>query len=125
VNAEALPQELLEATLALADSLLAAGPVAALREAERQLNADTEALQILEQVRQAQARLRLQQASGQVAATDVRDLRELQRVLQARSTVTAYIDAQQQASAYLRLINAELSELIGVDFASLLSSSCC
>jgi cell fate (sporulation/competence/biofilm development) regulator YlbF (YheA/YmcA/DUF963 family) len=125
VNMGDLPDSLLRAASALADSLLAEGPLAAYAEAELRLSEDAGALELLDSVRNAQAQLRLKQTSGQVVPADIRYLRELQRSMQAQGTIAAYIGAQSEAKDYLRLVNSELSDLLGLDFASFLSSSCC
>ena len=113
------------ATDEFAESLLAARPFVAYRQAETRLEGDREAHSLLKRLQTSQASIRLKQASGQVTHDDIENLRSLQRDAMANRTIAEYMDAQQGAVVYLRDINQEISHLLGVDFAALAKRTCC
>jgi len=121
----ALPPDLLKAAQVLAETLLRAEPIAAYQKARARLDADSEARALLERFLVAQAELRIRQARGMVTQVDVHKLRTLQREVQASSTLIAYVEAQQAAMAFLPEVNREISQLLGVDFASLAGPASC
>jgi cell fate (sporulation/competence/biofilm development) regulator YlbF (YheA/YmcA/DUF963 family) len=121
----ALPPSLLAATEALAAQLICAEPIARYRSAKARLDTDADARALLERFATAQADLRARQMEGKVTQADVDHLRDLQRKAQANLTILEYAETQQAAVAYLPLINREISQLLGVDFASLAGPKCC
>ncbi len=90
------------------------------------LEADGEATGLLDGLQRVQAQVRLRQSDGGVSAADLEHLRHLQSTVQTHPTIAAFIDAQLQAQASLRQVNMEISERLGVDFATLgRMSTCC
>lgn len=120
-----LPPELLAAAESLADGLLRAGPVAAYRQAKARLDANPDARALLERFSAAQADLRFRQSRGTVTHADVDHLRALQREVQLNRAIVDYAETQQAAIAYLPEVNLEISQLLGVDFASLAGPASC
>lgn len=118
--------DLMAATQALAENLLASEPFAVYQQASVRFNADPHARGLIEQLSQAQADLRRRQMNRGVTQTDVDQLRALQREVQSNDVIVDYATTQQGAIAYLREINQVISELIGTDFAALAKrSGCC
>jgi cell fate (sporulation/competence/biofilm development) regulator YlbF (YheA/YmcA/DUF963 family) len=73
-----------------------------------------------------QAQVRKHQGDGTITQFDVDRLRSLQRQVQVNSTLMSYASAQQTALAYLPEVNVEISQLLGLDFASLAGPpGCC
>ena len=115
--------DLLAATQALAENLLASEPFALYQQAHARFDADPEARGLIERLSQTQADLRRQQAQGRVPPTEVAELRTLQGEVQSHAVIIDYVTTQQSAVTYLREINQAISELIGTDFAALADKS--
>ena len=110
---------MLEATQTLAQALLQSEPFIRYQEADRKLNADQDAMQLLADLSEAQSKIRKQQASNAVSESDLSRLRELHNAMRTNDTILAYGMAQQEAIAFLQEVNQEISSLLGFDFASL------
>jgi cell fate (sporulation/competence/biofilm development) regulator YlbF (YheA/YmcA/DUF963 family) len=123
-NLNQLP-DLMAATQALAENLLASEPFAFYQQAQAQFDADSQARDLLQQLSQAQTDLRRKQAQGGMPQTDVVQLRVLQAAAQSNRVIVDYASAQQAAITYLREINQAISELLGIDFAALTKKSTC
>ncbi len=117
----ALSPQLLTATEALAVNLRQSEPFVLYHQACDLLEADAPAQALLRQLSEAQADVRARSgpARGEVTQHDVDHLRALQRVAQANRVIMDYVRTQQLAIDYLREVNRDISELLGVDFASL------
>ena len=118
-----LPDEILTAAEQLADALLRAGPIAAYQQAKARLDGDNHARELLERFLRTQSDLRVRQSRNAVTQTDVDELRALQRQVQSNRIILDYAETQQAAVAYLPGVNQEISQLLGVDFASLAGPS--
>jgi len=120
-----LPPELLIATEKLAEILIYAEPIAAHNRAKARLDSDKEANALLEQLSAAQAELRTRQMSGSVIQNDIDALRALQGEVQSNRVIRNYAQTQQAAIAFLPQVNQEISQLLGLDFASLVLPANC
>lgn len=120
-----LPPALLEATENLALTLLASEPVVAYHGAKAHLESDAEARDLLERFSTAQRDLRQRQGNGGVTQADMDRIRTLQNAVQSNRVIMDYAETQQAAIAYLPEVNQEISQLIGVDFASLAGPASC
>jgi cell fate (sporulation/competence/biofilm development) regulator YlbF (YheA/YmcA/DUF963 family) len=110
----------------LGQNLLASELFVVYDQAQARFKADAHARALLERLSVAQADIRRRQANGGVTQADIDQLRALQREVQSNRAIIDYATAQQAAVAYLREINREISELLGVDFASLAKRpGCC
>jgi len=120
------PAELLNVTIALANNLAASEPFILYQQALSRFDSDSAAQTLLENISRTQAAMRKRQTRNEVNKTDIDQLRALQSEAQANPVIMEYSQAQQNAVGYLKEINKEISQLIGVDFASLARrSSCC
>ncbi len=120
-----LPSELDDATNNLIQSLLASEPFIAYQKAQAQYKADPHARELIERVSTLQADMR-RKPSGQVTQAEIQELRAVQAEVKSNDTLSAHSLAQQGAVAFLREINQEISQLLGMDFASLAKqSNCC
>jgi cell fate (sporulation/competence/biofilm development) regulator YlbF (YheA/YmcA/DUF963 family) len=120
-----LPPAVLAATESLVAALVGAAPIAAYRRAQERLEADPQAASLLKNFSDAQTEMRLRQSRGTVAQTTVDRLRLLQRQVRSNPIIMEYAESQQAAMAYLPEVNAEISQMLGMDFASLAGPVSC
>ncbi|RPI27006.1 MAG: YlbF family regulator [Chloroflexota bacterium] len=121
-----LTPSLRETTQALIGNLRASEAFVRYQLAQDSLNTDSGARSLLEQLSKTQASLRQKQASGSVTQVELAALRALQEQVHGNRVIMEYAQAQQEAVTFLREINAEISQLLGIDFATFAKrSSCC
>jgi len=120
-----LPIEISTSVEQLADALLNDGPVAAYNRAKARLDSNAEARELLERYINARSELHKISTQNAVKQSDVDALIALQGQVQANKIITDYAETQQAAIAYLPSINQEISQLLGVDFASLAGPASC
>ncbi len=121
----ALTRDLRESTENLAENLLHAEPFLAFTQTKSRLDADGQASGLLAHLSTAQAELRTLQARNEVRQEDIENVRALQRAVQANTTIMGFAEVQKTAMDYLSDINQEISQMLGFDFATLASPSCC
>jgi cell fate (sporulation/competence/biofilm development) regulator YlbF (YheA/YmcA/DUF963 family) len=123
----AVSNTLLLAASTLAENLAQSESFLRFQEADRKLQADGEATGFLTEVAELQQQIRAQQQSGAISESDVKRLRQLQNIINANNTIQEFGKAQDLAAAFLREVNQEISNLLGIDFASLTrrSGGCC
>lgn len=114
-----------EAAETLISNLLASQAFVRYQRAQTCLNEDSNARSLLEQLSKAQANLRHMQASGSVTQSEIEALHAIQEQVQSNHMIMDYAQAQQQAVNFLREINAEISQLLGIDFASFTNRATC
>jgi cell fate (sporulation/competence/biofilm development) regulator YlbF (YheA/YmcA/DUF963 family) len=120
-----LPRSLEEATRSLIENLLASEAFVHYHRAQSRMDDDPDAHDLLRQLSQAQARLRQGQTHASVTETEVDALRDLQQKVRNSQVILDYAESQQEAVRFLREIDAEISSLLGVNFASLANYSTC
>lgn len=120
-----IPPELQQSLENLVENLLASESFLAYRHYATALQDNPEARVLLERLSALQAELRQKQARQAVTQADVDTLRAVQAQVQSTSTIMAYAQSQQGAVNFLREINAEISQLLGVDFAVLAKQNSC
>jgi len=123
----AISATILEATSSLAENLVQSEPFLRLQAADRRLHADQEAMHLLAEFAELQQKIRAQHDSGAMTESDIQRLRELQRIISTNDAIQDHSLAQELAIAFLREVNQEISNLLGVDFASLTrrAGGCC
>ena len=117
--------QLQEATQVLIDNLLASEAFVRYRNARARFNADHEARELMDQLTQAQARLRQMQTQGKINQAEIDSLRLLQQRAQRNSVIMDYAQSQEEAVNFLREIDAEISQLLGINFASFANHATC
>jgi Uncharacterized conserved protein len=123
---ENLPPELDKATDDLIQNLLASEPFQAYQMSRVKYKSDSQAHTLIERLSALQTEVRRKQTNGSVTEADIEELRAVQTEVQSNATLITYSNTQQAAVIFLREINQEISQLLGVDFASLAKqSSCC
>lgn len=115
----AISINLLEATSSLTENLAQSEPFIRFKAAEERFKADREAVQSLKNLSELQQKIRQEQYSGGVSENDLKKLRALQSAVAANETIQGYGLTQELAVAFLREVNQEISQLLGIDFASL------
>ena len=120
-----IPIQLQEATQLLIDHLLASEAFAQYQTARRNMDADRAAHDLMDQLGKAQARVRQMQGRGEVNQAEVDSLRLLQQRVLRNPVIIDYAGAQQEAINLLREVNGEISQLLGIDFASFANHSIC
>ena len=123
----AISTTLLEASSVLAENLVQSEPFLRFQEADRKLHADQEAMRLLTEFAELQQKIRAQHNSGTTSENDIKRLREVQSAIGTNDGIQEHGLAQEKAIAFLREVNQEISQLLGIDFASLArrSSGCC
>jgi len=126
-NLNLVPNTLLEATSNLAENLVHCEHFLRFQEATRKLQTDKEATALLTEFSSLQQKIRVQPRSTQISEEEIKRLRELQSAIMANETIQEKELAEEYAVAFLREVNQEISNMLGVDFASLArrSSGCC
>lgn len=123
---EKLRPELKQAVQTLNETLKRAPPLRTYADALARMEADASATGLLDELQRVQADLRVRQSNGGVTQADTARLRQLQADVQAHPTIAAFLAADREAKAYLPRVNQLISDLIGIDFASLgRSKGCC
>jgi len=120
-----LPPTVLDAAGRLAKAIRTAEPVDSYHRAKARLDGDAGAHGLLERLSDAQADLRRRQNDGGVTPAGLEQVRALQREVQSNAIIMDFAMAQQEAVAYLPQVNQEISELLGMDFASLAGPGSC
>ncbi len=120
-----LSVQLQEATQSLVDNLLASEAFVRYQQSRARFNTDSEARALLEQLSQVQADLRKKQVNGDVIQSKIDALRDLQQKVQSNQVIMAYAQSQQEAVNFLREINNEISQLLGVNFATFANHATC
>lgn len=117
--------QLSEATQSLIDNLLASEAFSHYQQAHTRFNTDHEAQALMDQLSKSQARVRQQQAKGSVNQAEIDSLRLFQQRAQRNPVIMEYIQSQQEAVNFLREINTEISELLGINFATFANHATC
>jgi len=120
-----LSPQLQEATQSLIDNLLASELFMHYQEARKLINEDSEARPLMERLSNSQATVRQLQTSGSVGQAEVDSLRLIQQRVLRNPVILDYAQSQQEAVDFLREINAEISQLLGIDFASFAKHATC
>lgn len=110
---------MLEATDVLTENLTQSEPFLRLKEAGEKFKADQDAVKLLRDLSELQQKIRQEQYSGGISEGDLKQLRALQSAAFDNESIQEYEIAQEYAVAFLREVNQEISQLLGVDFASL------
>jgi len=125
-NQSVLQPQMTEAAIHLGQNLVSAEPFVRFRQAEQALKDDAAALGLLNNLALAQERIRKAQSGGTITPEDLQALGDLQTQVQANPIITEYTARQQELTAFLQGINAEISQLLGINFALIARrSSCC
>jgi cell fate (sporulation/competence/biofilm development) regulator YlbF (YheA/YmcA/DUF963 family) len=79
----------------------------------------------MDQLAKSQACLSQMQSSGGVGQAEIDSLCLLQQRVQRNPVITAYAQSQEEAVNFLREVNGEISQLLGINFATFANHSTC
>ena len=119
LGTQLLTGQLQEATYDLAEHLSQSEPVQNFRKANNKLMADKQSMKLLTEASELQQKLYTEQYSGDVSKDKISQLRNLRNQVATNEIIQNQAVAREEAVAFLREINAEISNLLGFDFASL------
>ena len=125
MNKNEIPAELTSAITNLAENIKFSDAISRYQVAQEKFKQDQTANQIMEELSEAQKMIRQKQMDNQVTADDLQALRTLQNKALENKVINSYTYSQQEAVGHLREINAEISNLLGIDFASLAKKTTC
>ena len=120
-----LSPQLQEATQLLVEHLLASEAFIQYQNARNDMDANQEAHALMDQLGKSQARVRQMQAKSQVNQAGIDSLRLLQQRVLRNPVILDYLGSQQEAVNLLRAVNQEISELLGINFASFANHATC
>jgi len=120
-----LSPQLQEATQLLVEHLLASEAFTQYQNARNDMDANQEAHALMDQLGKSQARVRQMQAKSQVNQAEIDSLRLLQQRVLRNPVILDYLGSQQEAVNLLRDVNREISELLGINFASFANHATC
>ncbi len=121
-----IPYQIKEALEALRGNLQASEVFVRYQNASVILNKDRPSRLLLETLSKTQADIRQKQANGSVTQKEIENLRRIQEQVQSNGVIMEYANTQQEAVNFLREVNTEISQLLGIDFASFTRrSGCC
>ncbi|MEL7654514.1 MAG: YlbF family regulator [Bacillota bacterium] len=120
-----MPINLESAVNKLATRIKYSEPINRYLDAQEKFKQDETAHQIMEELSSTQKLIRQKQFDNQVTPQDLEKLRSLQEKAQENNLINFYAYSQQEAISHLREINAEISNLLGIDFASLAKKTNC
>jgi cell fate (sporulation/competence/biofilm development) regulator YlbF (YheA/YmcA/DUF963 family) len=109
----------------LAKNIQYTEPVNRFLTAKENFDQDSSARKIMEELSEQQRMIRQKQTANSISADDLEKLRSLQVKAQENKTISTFAFAQQEAIGYLRELNTEISNLLGIDFASLAKNTNC
>jgi cell fate (sporulation/competence/biofilm development) regulator YlbF (YheA/YmcA/DUF963 family) len=96
------------------------------KKAQIALNADIKAMELIRKLSAARKNLNEQQYSGTFTPQSLEEYSKIQKEVEENTTINNYSQTQQAAVQFLKNINFEISQLIGLDFSSLIKrSNCC
>lgn len=121
-----LDTEIHDAAVELGRALRQAPAVAAYRAAEAALNADSEALALVEELRRAQQQVIDAQRRGEQASPEaVEALRRCQADVRASEMIMAHLRTTSEVKAFLPGVATEITRALGIDYARLIAPTSC
>ncbi len=110
-------------TTQLGDELANISVIKNYKSAQSKLNADKEAMELIRKLTAARKELNQKQHSGTFTQESLNDYSKIQNEVEKNRTINEYSRAQQEAVQFLKNVNVEISQLIGIDFSSLIKRS--
>lgn len=120
-----VPEKLVISINHLADQIKHTESVNRYLIAKEEFTQDATAQKIMGDLSTFQKEIRQKQNNNEITPQDLEKLRSLQTNAQENEVIYSYSLSQQVAIGKLREINAEISNLLGIDFASLAKNTCC
>ena len=93
------------------------------KNAQVKLNANEAAMELIRKLNAARKKLNEQQSSGTFNENSLNDYYNISNEVEKNQTIIEYSQAQKEAIQFLKNVNYEISQLIGIDFSSLIKRS--
>ena len=93
------------------------------KSAQEKLNANKAAIELIRKLNAARKKLNEQQSSGTFNENSLNDYYNISNEVEKNQTIIEYSQSQQEAIQFLKNVNYEISQLIGIDFSSLIKRS--
>jgi len=90
------------------------------QEQQKRLYESQEAMYLLRKLSDARKELNTKQRLGTITQEDINSYQKIYDEVGKTPIITEYYQAQQDAVQFLRNVNFEISQLIGIDFSSLI-----
>lgn len=97
----------------------------AVEEAQQALQKDREARRLLSDYQSGQRSIQMARMWGRIAKNELKELKNLEAKVKSNQTIKNLMDAQKRLQEMLVSLNAEISNILGIDFASNSSAGCC
>ena len=107
----------------LSDELVTISVIKNYQSAQKKLNADAGAMDLLRKLSAARKELSHKQFSGTFTQDSLNDYSNIQNEVEKNQTILEYSQTQQEAMQFLKNVNFEINQLIGIDFSSLIKRS--
>lgn len=93
------------------------------QRAQKELNSDSGAMELIRKLSTARKELNQKQYLGTFTQDSLNEYSKIQNEVEKNKTINEYTQAQQEAMQFLKNVNLEISQLIGIDFSSLMKRS--
>ena len=120
-----IPKPLEKSLNKMTESLLESIELSGYLNAKNEFESDPLASNLMQDLSTAQSELLQKQYQNQITQEDIQNIRNIQKNAQENEIFNSYIQSQQNAVAFLREVNDQISQLIGMDFASLAKNTKC
>jgi cell fate (sporulation/competence/biofilm development) regulator YlbF (YheA/YmcA/DUF963 family) len=107
----------------LNDELVSISVIKDYKNAQTELNADKMAMELIRKLSAARKMLNEQQYAGTFTQASLEEYSKIQKEVEENKTINRYSQTQQAAVQFLKNVNFEISQLIGLDFSSLIKRS--
>lgn len=107
----------------LNDELVSISVIKDYKNAQTELNADKKAMELIRNLSAARKKLNEQQYAGTFTQASLEEYSKIQKEVEENKTINRYSQTQQAAVQFLKNVNFEISQLIGLDFSSLIKRS--
>lgn len=107
----------------LNDELVNISVIKKYKSAQEKLNANKAAIELIRKLNAARKKLNEQQSSGTFNENSLNDYYNISNEVEKNQTIIDYSQSQQEAIQFLKNVNYEISQLIGIDFSSLIKRS--
>ena len=116
-------QSFLTITTQLGDELVNISVIKNYKSAQKELNSDAGAMELIRKLSAARKELSEKQYSGTFTPDSLNDYSSIQNEVEKNKTILEYSQTQQEAVKFLKNVNLEISQFIGIDFSSLIKRS--
>ena len=107
----------------LGDELVNISIIKNCKSAQKKLNSDAGAMDLIRKLSAARKELSEKQYSGTFTKDSLNDYSNIQNEVKKNQTILEYSQTQQEAVQFLKNVNLEISQSIGIDFSSLIKRS--